>query len=117
MRCPYPVSIATNVIYVCQGEEIVRGIRGFTYGYDFYAPQASVIFHEYASRSTRRKSVHMFWENSAHQGEGQRSIRRATALVGLALDLDPQSWDHSEIDKYGLGTGESMRRALSLPLC
>jgi hypothetical protein len=44
-----------------QGEEIAIGIRGFTHGYDFYAPRDSVVFHEYASMSSRRKKVHMFW--------------------------------------------------------
>ena len=52
-------------------------------------------------------------ENSAkHAGEGQKSLRRGTAIIGMAPDLDPQSWDHSEIDKYGLGTGETFCRAL-----
>lgn len=90
---------------VFQGEEIVLGVRGFTYGYDFYAPQASVVFHEYAERSLRRKKVHMFWENNKHAGEGVKSLRRAVSVVGLAHDIDPSTWDHSELDKYGLGTG------------
>jgi hypothetical protein len=34
---------------VFMGEEISIGVRGFTYGYDFYAPKDSVVFHEYAS--------------------------------------------------------------------
>jgi hypothetical protein len=116
---------------VFQGEEIAIGIRGFTFGYDFYAPRESVVFHEYAERSSRRKKIHMFWyvlrlvphghllyieifltsyhnlllyrENSAHAGEGQRSIKRGTAIIGMAPDLDPNSWDHSEMDKYGIG--------------
>lgn len=46
---------------VFQGEEIAIGIRGFTFGYDFYAPRDSVVFHEYAVNSNRRKKVHMFW--------------------------------------------------------
>jgi hypothetical protein len=44
-----------------QGEEIGIGIRGFTWGYDFYAPRDSVVFHEYAVKSSRRNKVHMFW--------------------------------------------------------
>lgn len=44
-----------------QGEEIAIGIRGFTHGYDFYAPRDSVVFHEYASMSSRRKKIPMFW--------------------------------------------------------
>lgn len=46
---------------VFQGEEIAIGIRGFTHGYDFYAPRDSVVFHEYADNSARRKKIHMFW--------------------------------------------------------
>ena len=91
---------------VFQGEEIAIGIRGFTHGYDFYAPVESVVFHEYAEMSSRRKKIHMFWENSeVHKGEGQKSLRRATAVIGMAPDLDPTTWDHSELDRYGLGTG------------
>ena len=44
-----------------QGEEINVGIRGFTHGYDFYAPRDSVVFHEYAQKSSRRKKIPMFW--------------------------------------------------------
>jgi hypothetical protein len=46
----------------------------------------------------------MFWENSeVHKGEGQKSLRRATHIVGMAPDLDPSSYDHTEEEKYGLG--------------
>eukprot|EP01035_Chromulina_nebulosa_P021022 gene21022-27245_t len=90
---------------VFQGEEIAIGIRGFTHGYDFYAPRESVAFHEYADGSSRRKKIHMFWENSrGHQGEGQKSLRRATGIIGMAPDVDPKTWDHTEEDRYGLGT-------------
>ncbi len=88
---------------VFQGEEIAIGLRAFTHGYDFYAPRDSVVFHEYAERSSRRKKIHMFWENTGHKGEGQRSLKRATSIIGMAPDVDPSAWDHSEIDKYGLG--------------
>ena len=61
----------------------------------------SVVFHEYAERSKRRKKIHMFWENSkAHKGEGQRSLRRATSVIGMAPGIDATTWDHSELDKY-----------------
>jgi len=88
---------------VFQGEEIAVGIRSFTHGYDLYAPESSVVFHEYAVRSSRRKKVHMFWENTGHQGWGQKSLKRGTAVIGMAPDMDPADWDHSELDRYGLG--------------
>lgn len=94
---------------VFQGEEIAIGIRGFTYGYDFYAPRDSVVFHEYAVKSKRRSKIHMFWENGGkHQGEAEKSLRRATAVIGMAPDIDPSTWDHSEIEKYGLGKVRSL---------
>jgi len=45
-------------------------------------------------------------ENNKYAGMGERSMRRNTAVIGMAPDLDPATWDHSELDKYGLGKGE-----------
>lgn len=33
----------------------------------------------------------------------KNSLKRGTAVIGMAPDLDPESWDHSELDRYGLG--------------
>ena len=51
---------------VFQGEEINIGMRGFTYGYDYYTMEHSVCFHMYAIRENKakRKNVKLFWENS-----------------------------------------------------
>eukprot|EP01042_Synura_sphagnicola_P007995 gene7995-10236_t len=90
---------------VFQGEEISIGIRGFTYGYDFYAPRDSVVFHEYAERNPRRKKVPMFWENSdKHRGEGQRSLARSMSIIKMSPDIQADAWDHTDEDRYGLGT-------------
>jgi hypothetical protein len=105
LRVPYDAYMPM----VFQGEEINIGIRGFTYGYDFYAPRDSVVFHEYAENSKRRKKIPMFWENSqAHKGEGQKSLRRATAVIGMAPDLDPTTYNHEELDRYGIGKVRSL---------
>ena len=42
-------------------------------------------------------------ENTGHAGMGQNSLKRGTAVIGMAPDLDPSVWDHSELDRYGLG--------------
>jgi len=50
---------------IFQGEEMSIGIRGFTIGYDFFAPERSVCFHHYAvgkNKNLRNKVKH-FWEN------------------------------------------------------
>jgi hypothetical protein len=41
------------------------GIRGFSIGYDFYAPERSVCFHHYATeeKDDPRAKVKHFWEN------------------------------------------------------
>merc|ERR1712062_935996 len=44
VRVPYD----QHLPMVFQGEEIGMGIRGFTHGYDYYAPERSVCFHTYA---------------------------------------------------------------------
>jgi [Skp1-protein]-hydroxyproline N-acetylglucosaminyltransferase len=50
---------------IFQGEEMSIGIRGYTVGYDFYAPERSVCFHHYAvgKNLAVRSKVHHFWEN------------------------------------------------------
>ena len=49
------------------------------------------------------KNLHLLRENTGHAGEGQKSLKRATAIIGMAPDLDPTTWDHREQDRYGLG--------------
>jgi len=41
------------------------GIRGWTIGYDYYAPERSVCFHHYAvgKNAKARNNVKHFWEN------------------------------------------------------
>lgn len=89
---------------VFQGEEISIGIRGFTYGYDYYSPRDSVVFHEYATKSSRRSKIHMFWENSPkHKGEGVKSLKRLMSIIKMARDIPDAEWDHSEQNRYGIG--------------
>jgi hypothetical protein len=47
-------------------QEMSIGIRGFTIGYDFYAPERSVCFHHYAEGKNKaaRNKVKHFWENT-----------------------------------------------------
>jgi hypothetical protein len=90
---------------VFMGEEISIGIRGWTHGYDMYAPQASVLFHEYAQMSSRRRNVPKFWESGgARRGDGQRSLKRLTSLIHMnPLGMD-DNWDRTKMELYGLGT-------------
>ena len=91
-----------------QGEEISIGLRGFTYGYDFYAPLRSVSFHVYAigKNANKRKKVKMFWENgNQHAGSAKSSMSRLLGLAGMAPELKAGiDYDTIEAEKYGLGS-------------
>jgi hypothetical protein len=90
---------------VFQGEEISIGLRGFTYGYDYYAPERSVSFHMYAIKDNqaKRKKVPLFWENSAiYTGTGVTAMKRLNTIIQMA-DYPTDQWETRDIHKYGLG--------------
>lgn len=90
---------------VFQGEEISIGLRGFTYGYDYYAAERSVCFHMYAIKENeeKRKKVPLFWEHSAlYAGVGGRAMKRLNAIIGMA-DFPASEWHQADLHKYGLG--------------
>jgi [Skp1-protein]-hydroxyproline N-acetylglucosaminyltransferase len=68
---------------IFQGEEINIGLRGFTYGYDYYAPEHSIIFHYY-SNGGKDKKVKTFWEHSnSYSGLEQASMARLLGITKL----------------------------------
>jgi len=91
---------------IFQGEEMSIGIRGFTVGYDMYAPERSVCFHHYAvgkNASTRNKVPH-FWENADHfAGTGKRAMKRLLGIVHMNPETDKSEWLHNDEELYGLG--------------
>jgi len=91
---------------IFQGEEMSIGIRGFTIGYDYYAPERSVCFHHYAvgKNAKVRNKVHHFWENDRkYSGTGKRAMQRLLGIVRMNPEIDPSKWDHVEEERYGLG--------------
>lgn len=92
---------------IFQGEEMSIGIRGFTVGYDFYAPERSVCFHHYAvgnNYQTRNKVPH-FWEQGKkyEHAVGKNAMARLLGIVHMNPELDRASWNHAEEEIYGLG--------------
>jgi len=90
---------------VFQGEEISIGLRGFTYGYDYYTPDFGVIFHIYAVREHKeeRRKVHRFWENSIHyQGIGAGAMKRLNTIIEME-DYPRNEWCTEDEAYYGLG--------------
>jgi [Skp1-protein]-hydroxyproline N-acetylglucosaminyltransferase len=91
---------------IFQGEEMSIGIRGFTIGYDYYAPERSVCFHHYADGENKRKrnKVPHYWENGAtYAGSGIKAMYRLLGIVHMNPEIERDRWDHAEEDKYGLG--------------
>jgi len=89
---------------VFQGEEIFMGLRGWTYGYDYYTAEISVAFHMYGIKSNTkaRKKVKLFWENSnLYPGAAVQGMKRLNGIIGTG---DPGDvFYNAEEKEYGLG--------------
>ncbi len=104
-RVPYDCCLP----FVFQGEEVSMGVRGWTHGYDFYAPSHSVVFHEYAESSKRRRPVKQFWENRVgRESIADDAMRRLTALAELDPTPSPEgSFNDTLASRYGLGSARN----------
>jgi [Skp1-protein]-hydroxyproline N-acetylglucosaminyltransferase len=91
---------------IFQGEEMSIGIRGYTIGYDFFAPERSVCFHHYAvgKNAAIRNKVKHFWENGdRYAGVGKAAMTRLLGIVRMNPEKPVDTWNHEEEDVYGLG--------------
>jgi hypothetical protein len=100
---------------IFQGEEISIGIRGFTIGYDFYAPEKSVCFHHYAEddseNAAKRSKVPKYFEHSRiYAGAGIKAMYRMLGIVHMNPEVDPNEWDHTDEVKYGIGAVRTPER-------
>lgn len=108
---------AVNVPYdmylpmLFEEEEISVGLRGFTAGYDYFAPSNNICFHTYAQweNEEKRNMVPLFWENEGRfqldrfDGDPAYFRRRVLGMLGLDPKRRIASWNHVGIDLYGLG--------------
>ena len=91
---------------IFQGEEMSIGLRGFTIGYDYFAPERSVCFHHYAKgrNSEGRNKVPHFWEHAnKYAGTGKGAMKRLLGIVNMNPEVPRSEWNHDEEDKYGIG--------------
>ena len=89
---------------IFQGEEMSITLRGFTVGYDFFAPERSVCFHSYEKFAPERNKVPHYWEHAGlYKGTGVKAMKRLLGIVHMNPEVDPSEWDHREEEKYGLG--------------
>ena len=93
--------------WIFQGEEISIGLRGFSYGYDYYSPERAACYHYYH----RKNPPPMFWENSqTYRGSGLYGMNRLNAIIQM---LGPShktngggettDWIKTDELKYGIG--------------
>lgn len=90
---------------IFQGEEISIGLRGFSFGYDYYTPEKAACFHMYAmlDNKAKRDKVPHFWENTAaYKQAGVMAMQRLNGIIGMG---DPKDvYDHAEEHMYALGS-------------
>lgn len=102
---------AVNVPYdaylphVFQGEESNIGIRAFTYGYDFYAPSSSVVFHYYSAKSKAKYRKGKFWDLSTYNSEMAKcAMKRLNVVIGFTTPDRSSDWLYTVgLPDYGLG--------------
>ena len=81
-------------------------MRGFTIGYDYFAPEKSVCFHSYAKgeNEAARNKVPHFWEHAdKFKGKGVKAMKRLLGIVNMNPEVDRSEWNHAEEERYGLG--------------
>ncbi len=104
--------------WVFQGEEISISLRGFTYGYDYYAPEHSICFHYYASadKTGKRNKVNLFWEHSStFTQKGNVVEKKGMMRLNGILNMNPPTvkddeWLHDDEELYGLGKVRSTQK-------
>lgn len=95
---------------VFQGEEIFQGLRGFTFGYDYYTPETSIAFHMYAIKENKekRKKIKLFWENiDLYPGSTVQGMKRLNGIIGMGDPEDEDSYFKGDMEYYGLGHARS----------
>jgi hypothetical protein len=56
------------------------------------------------ANAEKRNKVKHFWENTnKYAGTGKKAMARLLGIVHMNPEVDPSYWDHTEMDRYGLG--------------
>lgn len=77
-------------------------IRGFTHGFDFYAPSKNVAFHIYPTKDTSPNPPKVFTENEVlFPGSKSKAYHRLNGILGINKSQAP--FFDLETKHYGLG--------------
>jgi len=108
--------------HVFQGEEINIGIRGFSYGYDYYAPERNALYHYYKRPPKDPNDVRVtegevpkYWDapNYSEEVEVLAMVRLNDILHMTPSKGHPEVgmyWSKVEEQKYGLGSVRTPER-------
>ena len=112
--------------HIFQGEETNIGIRGFTSGYDFYAPSRPVVYHYYNipnknknnnDKNKKRKKRLKFWDLPTYNEDvAYTAMQRLNTIIELFKKNNTSnnnnnhrsSWFSKDSKLYGLGTVRSV---------
>ena len=85
------------------GEEISLAVRLWTHGWDIFAPNAVIAYHDYNNHPGRRRH----WNDQANWTQlNALSLKRVRHLLGIEPCDDPEAL--RDLDRYGLGTKRSL---------
>lgn len=87
--------------YYFHGEEPSLAARSFTHGYNLFAPNKVIIWHEY----TRNGKVKQWDDDKTWADKNRVSYSRYRALHGMGGELEGTLTD---LDKYGWGTERTL---------
>jgi len=98
---------------VFQGEEINIGIRGFTYGYDYYRPTLGIVYHRYKRNEMRPTFI--YWQDNSNKypGASKEGYKRLVSIIQMTpFNKTIPDWNQSEKEKYGLGNVRPLSKFL-----
>ena len=85
------------------GEEITLAVRLWTHGWDIFAPNQVIAYHDYNNHPGRRRH----WQDQSRWTElNELSLKRVRHLLGMEVCDDPRAL--ADIDRYGLGGQRSL---------
>ena len=85
------------------GEEVALAARLWTHGWDVYAPNVVLAWHDYGKRPTRKRH----WDDNAEWTKlNDLSYKRFRHLLGMDVCMDADVL--ADIDRYGLGRERSL---------
>lgn len=112
-RGHFPIQVPYDLYlpHIFQGEETNIGVRGFTYGYDFYAPSRPIVYHYYHPptdlKKKKKKKRLKFWDLPTYSEDVARSaMQRLNAIINLkeSIPMENQEWFFVDSSTYGVGS-------------